>query len=89
MRSNEVQGLAAPAVDISELGVADADRVLQHRSKHWLKITRGAADDLKHLRRRRLLLPGLVQFAGEASDLCIVDRGGRGRSFGRIAALCL
>jgi hypothetical protein len=22
-------------------------------------------------------------------DLCILDRGGRGRSFGRIAALCL
>ena len=89
MRRNEVQGVAIPAVDISKRGVADADGILQHGCKHRFKIAGRAADDLKHLRRRRLLLSSLVQFAGEPSDLCILDRGGRGRSFGRIAALCL
>ena len=54
--ADEVQGVAVPTVDISELGVADADRILQHGRKHWLKIAGRAADDLKHLRRGRLLL---------------------------------
>ena len=48
--------LAVPAVDIAELGVADADCVLQHAGKYWLKIAGRAADNLKHLRRGSLLL---------------------------------
>ena len=56
MRRNEVQGVAVPTIDISKLGVADADGVLQHGCKHRLKIAGRAADDLEHLRRRRLLL---------------------------------
>ena len=33
-----VQDVAVPAVDISELGVADADRVLQHCREHRFEI---------------------------------------------------
>jgi hypothetical protein len=64
-----VQNLAVPAVDISELGIADANRVLQHCCEHWLKIARKARDDLEYRRRRRLLLPSFAQFAGKPSDL--------------------
>ena len=56
MRRNEMQGVTIPAVDISKLGVTDADSILQHGCKHRLKIAGRAADDLEHLRRRRLLL---------------------------------
>ena len=35
---DEVDSFAIPAKDISELGVADADGLLQHRCKHRLKI---------------------------------------------------
>jgi hypothetical protein len=35
------------------------------------------------------LLPSLVQFAGEPSDLSLLDRGGRGRNSERIAAFRL
>ena len=56
MRRNEVQSVAVPTVDISKLGVADADGLLQHGRKHWLKIAGRATDNLKNLRRGRLLL---------------------------------
>ena len=49
MCRDEVQGVAIPAVDIAEFGVADADGFLQHGRKHRLKIARRAADDLEHL----------------------------------------
>ena len=48
--------VAVQAIDAAKLGVANAHRLLQHGRKHWLKIARRTADDLKHLRRRRLLL---------------------------------
>jgi hypothetical protein len=76
MRCNEVQGVTVPAVDVSKC-IADADRVLQHGCKHTLKITGRAADNLKHLRGRRLSLQGLVQFAGEPSDLRLIASRGR------------
>ena len=56
MRRNKVQSLAVPAIDIAELGVADADGILQHCFKHRLKFAGRAADNLQHLRGRRLLL---------------------------------
>ena len=56
VRRDEVQGVAVPAVDISKLGVADADRILQHGCKHRLKIAGRAADNLEHLRGGGLLL---------------------------------
>ena len=43
-------------IDIAELGIADANGILQHGRKHWLKIAGRAADNLEHLRRSRLLL---------------------------------
>ena len=53
---NKVKGVAVPAIDISELGVADANRVLQHGSKHRLQFAGRAADDLKYLGCGSLLL---------------------------------
>ena len=38
MRRHEVQGVAIPAIDISKIGVADTDGILQHGCKHRLKI---------------------------------------------------
>ena len=49
MRRHEVEGVAIPAIDVSELGVADANGFLQHGCKHRLKIAGRAADDLEHL----------------------------------------
>ena len=54
--SRRGEGVAVPAIDISELGIADANRVLKHRRKHRLQIAGRATDNLEHLRRRRLLL---------------------------------
>ena len=56
MRRDEVQGLAVPAEDIPEVGVANPRSILEHGRKHWLKVARRAADNLKHLRSSRLLL---------------------------------
>ena len=56
MRCDEVQSVTVPAIDISKLGVADADGVLQHGFEHRLKIAGRAADNLEHLRRGRLLV---------------------------------
>ena len=56
MGRDEVQGVAVPAKDTSELGVADTNGFLQHGRKHRLKIAGRAADDLKYLRSGRLLL---------------------------------
>jgi hypothetical protein len=59
MRRHEMQGIAIPAMDISKLGVADADGILQYGCKHRLKIAGRAADNLEHLRRGSLLLQRL------------------------------
>jgi len=58
-----VKRVAIEAVQCAELSVADADGSLQHGCKHRLKIAGRAADDLKHLRRGRLLLQRLGEFA--------------------------
>jgi hypothetical protein len=62
VRCQEAKGLVIPAIDISKLGLAYADGISQHGSKHRLEIARRAADDLEHLRRRRLLLQRLGEF---------------------------
>ena len=56
MRRDEAQEFAVPAVDVTKRGVTNANRLLQHGSKNRLKITRGPADDLEHIRCSRLLL---------------------------------
>jgi len=70
-----------PTIDISDPGIADANGILQHGLKHRLKIAGRTAYNVEHFRRSRLLLPSFVKFAGKPSDLCISDRGGRGRIF--------
>ena len=62
-------GLAVPTVDVSKLGVANANRVLQHGRKHRLKIAGGAADNLKHLRRGRLLLQRFGEVGGAFGEV--------------------
>src|SRR6516225_11230294 len=62
MRRHEAKGVAVPAVDAARHGVADAYRFLQHGFKDRLKVARRAADNLKHLRSRRLLLQRLREF---------------------------
>src|SRR5262249_12446485 len=46
---NQMQRLAVPAVDGSELGVTEPNRILEHSGKDRLKITGRARDDLKHM----------------------------------------
>ena len=69
MRRKQMQGLAIPAVDISKLGVANACRILQHGCEHRLEIAGRAADDLEHLRRRRLLLQRFGEVGGALAQL--------------------
>ena len=38
MRRSEMQRVPVPTIDVPELRIADADGILQHRRKHWLKI---------------------------------------------------
>jgi hypothetical protein len=81
MRCHEVQGVAIPAMDISKLGVADADGILQHGCKYWLKITGSPADNLEHLRGSRLLLQRFAKltsallFGLEQADILNGDHG--------------
>ena len=56
-----MQALAIQAVDISKLGVADADGFLQHGCEHRLKIAGRAADNLEHFRRGSLLFQRFAQ----------------------------
>ena len=88
----QAQSLAIPTVDATERGFANADCVLKHSCKNRLKIASGATDNLKHLRRGRLLLQRLIHFAGEPCDLCVrACSGGTAtrRGLSRIAALQL
>ena len=59
-----MQGAVVPVVNVSEGGIADTHRVLQHGGKHRLHITRRTADHLEHFRGRSLLL----QRIGEVSS---------------------
>ena len=59
MRRHEAKSVAVPAVDAAKLGVADPYSFLQHDRKHRIDIAGRAADDLEHLRCRRLLLQRL------------------------------
>ena len=50
------QQLAVPTVDGSKLGVADANRIFQHRVEYQLQFGGRAGYDAQHLRGRSLLL---------------------------------
>src|SRR5262249_22499759 len=70
----------------AELGLADARRVFQHSLEYWLQFAGRAADDLKHVSSRGLLLEGLAQFVRQAA---IFDRddGLRGEVFDQLDVL--
>ena len=53
----------------TELGLADACRVLQHGLEHRLQLARRTADDLQHLGGRGLLLQRLAQIVGALAQL--------------------
>ena len=92
MRRDEVQSFAIPAKYMTKLGVANPNCILKHGCKHRLQIAGGAADDLKHFRRGRLLLSSFAQFAGKPSDLRLIlsrRRIGTWDSLRRIAAFRL
>jgi hypothetical protein len=55
----QAQDITVPAMDVSEIGVAGADGILQHGLEYRLKIARRAADNLKHVGRSCLLLKRL------------------------------
>ena len=83
MRRNQVQAIAVPAKDIAELGIAEANGILQHGSKHRLKITGRVADDFQYLRCCSLLPSGFLQLAIEQPDLCfLVGTGGIATALG-------
>src|SRR5262249_11787414 len=69
MRRDKGPGVAIPTIDISESGVADPYGILQHGFKYGLNITGSAADNLEHLRRRRLLLQRFGQVGGSLAQL--------------------
>ena len=65
---------ALEAIQLAELRLADADRVLEHGLEHGLKLAWRRTDDLQDIGRRRLLLQRLPQFAKEPR---VLDRDHR------------
>ena len=59
----ESENITVPAIDMSELGFADANGVLQHRLKDRSKLARRTANDPEYFRGRYLLLKRLAQLA--------------------------
>ena len=55
--------LAVLTINVAELGVTDANGVLQHGREHRLQIAGRAADNLEHLRRCGLLFQRLRRSA--------------------------
>ena len=53
----------------TELGAADANRILQHGLEHGLQLAGRGRDDLQHLRGRGLLLQRLGEIVGAPAQL--------------------
>src|SRR5262245_14543664 len=66
---NDAKCVSLAEIQIPELSVADARRVLQHRLEHGLQIAREAADDLQHLGGGRLLLQRLCKVLARLGEL--------------------
>src|SRR6516225_996129 len=62
-RRTNAKEFALVEPEIAELGSTDSNGILQHCCEHWLKIAWRATDDLKNLRRGRLLLQGFRKLA--------------------------
>ena len=56
MGRDEVKKLTIPPVNVSKRGVAKPSGFLQHGGKYRFELARRTADNLKHFRRRCLLL---------------------------------
>ena len=69
MHRNDAKCVSLAEIQIPELSVADARRVLQHRLEHGLQIAREAADDLQHLGGGRLLLQRLCKVLARLGEL--------------------
>src|SRR5262249_47907382 len=57
----------------AELGLTDADCIVQHSLKHRLELARGARDDAQHLGGGLLLLQRLSEFAPERDDVFVFE----------------
>jgi len=64
-----VKPLAVIKQDMSELGLADAQGVREHRLEDRFHVPWRRADDFQHLRRRSLLLQRLIALARSAVEL--------------------
>src|SRR5262249_42437084 len=59
MHRNNPKSISFASIQSTELGLADASRILQHRLEHRLQLARRTTNDAQHLGRRRLLLKRL------------------------------
>src|SRR5262245_10735525 len=66
---NDAKCVSFAEIQIPELSVADARRVLQHQLEHGLQIAREAAEDLQHLGSSRLLLQRLCKVLARLGEL--------------------
>ena len=69
MCRDKPQCISIPTENVAEIGVTNARGIVQHGSEHWLKITRRAADNLKNLRGRSLLLQRLSKVSGALAEV--------------------
>src|SRR5262245_39242020 len=66
---NDAKCVYLAEIQIPELSVADARRVLQHRLEHGLQIAREATEDLQHLGGGLLLLQRLCEVLARLGEL--------------------
>ena len=69
MERDDMHELAIKQMNGAHMRMAEVDSVGDYRFEDGLQIERGAADDLQHFSGGSLLLPPLVQLAGEPRDL--------------------
>src|SRR5215470_9453343 len=69
-------------IEVAEPSLANAHCIGQHGLEHRLKLAGRTADDLQHLRRRRLLLQRLAELLFQVGVFCAkaVNVGSRLRS---------
>src|SRR5205823_14095475 len=61
--------VAVELLDRAPVRRADRDRLLEHGLEDRVQVERRSADDLEHVRRRRLLLQGVLRLVEEADVL--------------------
>src|SRR5262249_37202009 len=77
MQGNRAEGVSLAQEQVTEFGLADAGRALQHGVEHCLKLAGRARDDLEDLGGRCLLLERLAEIVGALASLveqaCVLD----------------